>query len=39
MNIIKAYFKWAGSLSAYKVLVLVLLLSILFSVWFIYVKG
>lgn len=39
MNIIKSYFHWAGKLSAYKILVLVLLLSILFSVWLIYVKG
>jgi hypothetical protein len=39
MNPIKRYFKWTGSLSAYKLSVLILLLLILASIWLIYVKG
>lgn len=39
MNPIKRYFKWTESLSTYKLTVLILLVSILASVWLIYVKG
>ena len=37
MNLIKRYFKWTSSLSAYKLMVLYILLLILGSVWLVYI--